>query len=168
MGMINIYTGVETPFSEFFCPGYKLDSVKAILTDEFIIDSIKRFTDLAVPQPTLVEHISDMGVRYTTLQGHRFFFNSIRHTAQPEFMLRDWVWSRLQDDLRRGFQNDDSDEAEAFARHVGKLVRYWWEGYQKTEGYLKMLRETEARIDKYNTSEWARVREIEGAMKCRR
>lgn len=168
MGMINYRTGIETPWPQYFCPGYKLDSVKAILTDEFVIGSIKRFTDMAVPQPTLEEHISEMGVRYTTLQGHRFFFNSIRHTALPEFRLRDWVWSRLQDDLHRAFQNDDSDEAEAFARHVGNLVRYWWEDYQKTEGYRKMLRETEARIDKYNTSEWARVREIEGAMKCRR
>ena len=168
MGMINIYTGVETPFSEFFCPGYKLDSVKAILTDEFIVDSIKRFTDMAVPQPTLEEHVSDMGVRYTTLQGHRFFFNSTHHTAQPELGLMNRVWSRLPSDLLRGFQNDDTDEAEAFDRHVRKLIRYWWEDYQKMEGYIKMLRETETRIDKHNTSEWARVREIEGAMKCRR
>lgn len=168
MGVTNSKTGVEIPWTEFFCPGYKLDSVKAILTDDFIVGSIKRFTDMAVPQPTLEDRFSTEGVRYTVLVGHRFFFNSTRHTAQPELMLRERVWSHLQEGLRRAFQNDDTDEAVDFGRHVGKLVLDWWEGYQKTEGYLKMLRETEARIDKHNTSERARVREIEGAMKCRR
>jgi hypothetical protein len=168
MGMINMHTGVETPWPEFFCPGYKLESVKAIMTDDFIVGSIRRYTDIAVPQTTLEDRVSDLGVRYTILVGHRFFFNSTHHHAQPEFRLRDWVWSRLQDKLLRGFQNDDSDEAEEFARHVGKLVRHWWEGYQKTDEYLKMFRETEARIGKHNTSEQSRVRDIEGAMKCRR
>ena len=168
MGMRNYKTGVETPWPQYFCPGYKLESVQKILNDDFVVGILKRFTEMAIPQPQLEDRCSEMGVRYQVLVGHRFFFNSTRHTAQPELMLRERVWSRLQEGLRRAFQNDDTDEAVGFGRHVGKLVRDWWEGYQKTEGYLKMLRETEARIDKHNTSERARVREIEGAMKCRR
>lgn len=168
MGCLNFRTGVETPWPEFFCPGYKLESVKKLLTDEFLVGVSQGFAERAIPQAIQQDNSSDMGVKYTTLHGHPVFFSGIRHTAYTTGSLTQMAMKRLQPDLLRAFQNDESDEAIAFFWHCSKTIKDWWDSYSKSEKCLAMMRDVEARIDKHNVSEWARVKETEGGMKCKR
>lgn len=155
--------GVIIPWSEYFFKGYSIELVKSILTDEVIISRMETIYSNTLSVHTISESqkfYDDFS--YKLYNGHRYFFNSTNSTAN--FMYYDFVYKALnskeRNNLKRAFDNDDSEAATQFDRHVRKVCDEWCKNKFSTQEHISLMNEIQNKIDSLNLIECEKIKKF--------
>ena len=158
--------GVIIPWTEYFFKGYSLEKVKAILTDSEIISRMESIYSRYMSESAIIEkNMSFESISYKSYEGHHYFFNTTHSTANINCAFvyealntgNDSKIRATNNDLRRAFDNDDSDDGEMFHRHIRKVISDWQIAKFSTSEHKALKKRIEDKITTLNQIGWAKI-----------
>ena len=155
--------GVIIPWTEYFFKGYSIELVKSILTDDVIISRMETIYSNTLSVHTISESQKFYDdIPYKLYNGHRYFFNSANSTAN--FMYYDFVYEALnskeRNSLKRAFDNDDSEAATQFDRHVRTVCNEWCKNKFSTQDHISLMNKIQNKIDSLNLIECEKINKL--------
>jgi hypothetical protein len=158
MGMKNMNTGIITPWTEHFYKGYNLNLITTKITDAHIIKAMDSVIAYCLNPISIrsCDKFTEKGTRYKSYEGDPQLFNSTHWHAIG--ISIDVIFEVLDKNLYRAFQNDDSDEAEMFHRHVVKVVSEHSIKVFASDEYKAKHKTLENKLNELNSIGWEIMR----------